>query len=54
MQQSGANPDPATIISMLLACAYLAALQPGEDIHEYIIKNRFESDVSVGNSLVAM
>lgn len=54
MQQSGANPDPVTIIRMLWACAYLAALQPGEDIYEYIIKKRFESDVSVGNSLVAM
>jgi len=54
MQQSGVKPDPVTIVSVLPACADLADLQQGKDIHEYIFRNRFESDVSVGNSLVAM
>eukprot|EP01018_Ginkgo_biloba_P011243 Gb_34299 [translate_table: standard] len=54
MQLSEVTPDPVTIVTVLPACASLADVKQGKDIHEYIIKNKFESDLSVTNSLVAM
>ncbi|XP_059063471.1 putative pentatricopeptide repeat-containing protein At3g13770, mitochondrial [Cryptomeria japonica] len=54
MELADMEPNQATISSVLRACADLAALQQGKDIHEYIIEKQFESDLSVGNSLVAM
>eukprot|EP01018_Ginkgo_biloba_P003629 Gb_16327 [translate_table: standard] len=54
MQQAGVKPNSVTMVSVLSACAYLAALQQGKWIHAYIVKSGFESDVSVGNSLVDM
>eukprot|EP01018_Ginkgo_biloba_P020609 Gb_26571 [translate_table: standard] len=54
MQLAGVTPTPVTMLSALQACTYLGALQQGKWIHDYIIQNGFESDVSVGNSLVTM
>eukprot|EP01018_Ginkgo_biloba_P011239 Gb_08863 [translate_table: standard] len=54
MQVADVKPDSVTILSVLQACAHLEDLQQGKDIHDYIMKNKFELDVSVGNSLVAM
>eukprot|EP01018_Ginkgo_biloba_P028506 Gb_30190 [translate_table: standard] len=54
MQLAGMKPDAFTIGSVLLACAHLAALQLGKEVHDYIVRNGFESDVFVGNALVAM
>eukprot|EP01018_Ginkgo_biloba_P030656 Gb_29990 [translate_table: standard] len=54
MQLAGVKPDRATIVNVLPACADLAALQQGKDIHEYVINNSLESDVSVTTALVAM
>eukprot|EP01018_Ginkgo_biloba_P011240 Gb_08862 [translate_table: standard] len=54
MQLADMKPNEVTIVSVLRACADLAALQQGKDIHDYIIENGFETDLSVGNSLVAM
>eukprot|EP01018_Ginkgo_biloba_P019043 Gb_02373 [translate_table: standard] len=48
------KPDSTTMVSILQVCADLGALQQGKCIHDYIIKNGFESDVFVGNSLIAM
>eukprot|EP01018_Ginkgo_biloba_P030434 Gb_10709 [translate_table: standard] len=48
------TPDSTTMVSVLPAIARLAALQQGKWLHAYIIRNGFESDVSVGNSLIAM
>eukprot|EP01018_Ginkgo_biloba_P004838 Gb_17076 [translate_table: standard] len=54
MQQTGLKPNSITLSSVLPACAHSAASQEGQQIHNYIIKNAFESDIFVGNALVDM
>eukprot|EP01018_Ginkgo_biloba_P020274 Gb_31034 [translate_table: standard] len=54
MQQGNIIPNSITMVSVLRACAHLGALQQGIWLHGYIIRSGFESDVFVGNSLVAM
>eukprot|EP01018_Ginkgo_biloba_P019097 Gb_21401 [translate_table: standard] len=54
MQWAGVKPDSITITSVLSACACLAALQQGKSIHDYVIKNGFESTVFVVNALIDM
>eukprot|EP01018_Ginkgo_biloba_P019689 Gb_04894 [translate_table: standard] len=54
MQLADVAPDAVTMLSVLQACAHLGVLQQGKLIHDYIIQNGFDSDVCVGNSLVAM
>eukprot|EP01018_Ginkgo_biloba_P017187 Gb_23320 [translate_table: standard] len=54
MHLTNVKPDSVTMVSVLPACGHLAALQQGKWIHDYIIRNGFQSDVSVLNSLVAM
>eukprot|EP01018_Ginkgo_biloba_P037424 Gb_17094 [translate_table: standard] len=54
MQLAGVKPNSITIVGLIPACAHLGALQQGKCVHEYTIRNGFDSDVSVGNSLVAM
>eukprot|EP01018_Ginkgo_biloba_P020807 Gb_00199 [translate_table: standard] len=54
MQQANTEPDMVTMVSVLSACAQLAALQQGMSIHAYIIKIGAESDVFLGNSLIDM
>jgi pentatricopeptide repeat protein len=47
-------PDSVTLLSVLPACAHLAALQQGKSIHCYMLRNGFELDVVVGTALVDM
>eukprot|EP01018_Ginkgo_biloba_P018692 Gb_36085 [translate_table: standard] len=54
MLQAGVRPDKFTYPFLLTACATLLALEEGKEIHAHIIKTGFESDVFVGNSLVAL
>ncbi|XP_057861161.2 pentatricopeptide repeat-containing protein At2g13600 isoform X2 [Cryptomeria japonica] len=54
MQLENVTPNLVTIVSVLPACAHLAALQQGKWMHAYIIRSGFESDVSVGNCLIDM
>eukprot|EP01018_Ginkgo_biloba_P034179 Gb_33068 [translate_table: standard] len=54
MQIANLKPNRATIVSVLPACADLAALQQGKDIHDYIIRNGFELEVTVQNALIDM
>eukprot|EP01018_Ginkgo_biloba_P003996 Gb_27880 [translate_table: standard] len=54
MQLAGVMPDVVTITSVLSVCAQLEALQQGKDIHDYVIRNGFDSGVSVGNALMDM
>eukprot|EP01018_Ginkgo_biloba_P036697 Gb_40434 [translate_table: standard] len=54
MQLADVKPNSSTLVSVLPACAQLEDLQRGKSIHDYIIQNGFEKDVSVGNSLVAL
>eukprot|EP01018_Ginkgo_biloba_P000686 Gb_34816 [translate_table: standard] len=48
------KPCHFTLSSVLTACASLEALEQGKDVHAYIIKSGFESDVYVGSGLVDM
>eukprot|EP01018_Ginkgo_biloba_P024036 Gb_18979 [translate_table: standard] len=54
MQKTDVKPNSDTFASVLPACANLAALEQGKEIHEDIIKNGYMSDVFVGNALVDM
>eukprot|EP00249_Psilotum_nudum_P023049 c28733_g3_i2 orf=144-2033(+) len=54
MECESIKPDKIAFICVLKACAHLASLEQGSWIHAHIIKSRFESDVSVGNTLVVM
>eukprot|EP01018_Ginkgo_biloba_P009062 Gb_21535 [translate_table: standard] len=54
MQLHDIPPDMVILISVLPACAELSALPQGKQVHGYIIRNGFESDVRVCNCLVDM
>eukprot|EP01018_Ginkgo_biloba_P030770 Gb_22711 [translate_table: standard] len=54
MQLTGVTPNSVTVVSVLPACAHLAALQQGKWIHAYTIRNGYESDISIGNALIDM
>eukprot|EP01018_Ginkgo_biloba_P036698 Gb_40436 [translate_table: standard] len=54
MQQACIKPTQLTFVSVLSACASLLALEPGKQVHAYIIRTGFESHVPVGNSFVTM
>eukprot|EP01018_Ginkgo_biloba_P037415 Gb_09416 [translate_table: standard] len=55
-QMQGRNivPDKFTFSFVLKACARLAALQDGKEIHHQIVRAGFESDVFVGTALIDM
>eukprot|EP01018_Ginkgo_biloba_P030280 Gb_21441 [translate_table: standard] len=54
MQLAGVKPNSITVVSVLPACAHLAALEQGKQIHDYVNRNGLLSNVSVGNALVDM
>eukprot|EP01018_Ginkgo_biloba_P000439 Gb_36918 [translate_table: standard] len=54
MQVAGVKPDSKTFASVLPACANLAALEQGMEIHQEIVRSGFQSDVFVVNALVDM
>jgi pentatricopeptide repeat protein len=54
MQQEGVKPNLVTFVGVLNACASVLALEEGRRAHEQIIQNGWESDVSIGSSLVDM
>ncbi|KAJ7569148.1 hypothetical protein O6H91_01G063500 [Diphasiastrum complanatum] len=54
MKQEGVQPDKITFVVLLKACASLAALEQGKQLHSDIIERGFQSDVIVGNTLVDM
>ncbi|KAI5314290.1 hypothetical protein L3X38_043466 [Prunus dulcis] len=47
-------PDAAILISVLGACAIKAALDPGKQIHAYILRSRIEVDKKLFSALVDM
>jgi hypothetical protein len=47
----GVKPNSVTFASILPACANLAALEHGKEVHEDIIRSGFQSDVFVGMPL---
>ncbi|KAJ7517631.1 hypothetical protein O6H91_21G032400 [Diphasiastrum complanatum] len=52
MQQTGVTPDKVAFLVVLKACARIAALEQGKQLHSDIVRSGFESNVTVGNSLV--
>eukprot|EP01018_Ginkgo_biloba_P018551 Gb_27291 [translate_table: standard] len=54
MQQTGIQPNEFTFASVIPACANLASLEQGKEIHEEIIRNGFQLDIVVSNALVDM
>ncbi|KAH9287976.1 hypothetical protein KI387_032093 [Taxus chinensis] len=54
MQLFSMKPNSVTIASILTACTSLTALQQGEEIHGYMIRNGFEMDLNAGNALIYM
>eukprot|EP01018_Ginkgo_biloba_P012919 Gb_21940 [translate_table: standard] len=54
MQTAGVKPNRNTFATVLPACANLAALEQGMEIHEHTLKNRFLTDVFVENALIDM
>jgi pentatricopeptide repeat protein len=54
MRLGDTKPDSVTMVSVLPACANLAALQQGKWIHAFIFRSGHESHVSVQNALIDM
>lgn len=54
VQRAGVNQNQYTLSSALSACASLAALQEGNQVHVVSIKTGFQYDVFVGSALVDM
>eukprot|EP01018_Ginkgo_biloba_P016390 Gb_13227 [translate_table: standard] len=54
MQHSSVEPDQATFASVLSACANLAVLEHGKQVHTHIIGIGFESHMPVINALLTM
>ncbi|KAJ7297813.1 hypothetical protein O6H91_Y035300 [Diphasiastrum complanatum] len=54
MNQEDLQPDIVTYIVLLQACASIAALEQGKQLHVDIIKIGFELDVIIGSTLVDM
>eukprot|EP01018_Ginkgo_biloba_P039390 Gb_11905 [translate_table: standard] len=54
LQQTGVRLQSDTFASVLPACAGLAALEHGKQVHEDIIRSGLQSDVFVGNALIDM
>ncbi|KAJ7540610.1 hypothetical protein O6H91_10G022900 [Diphasiastrum complanatum] len=54
MKQEGMQPDNVTFVVLLKACASLAALETGKQLHSDIIKRGFQLNVIVGSTLVDM
>jgi len=54
MKVEGVKPNLKIFTSLLPACANLAALEQGREIHEEIIRSGFKPDLFVENALVDM
>lgn len=52
--ESRVESTEVTYSSVLRACASLAALEPGTQVHSLIIKTRYSHDIVVNNSLIDM
>ncbi|XP_031738844.1 pentatricopeptide repeat-containing protein At5g66520 isoform X2 [Cucumis sativus] len=54
MQMSGFKPDETTLVSVISACARLAALEQGKWVHAYIKRNGLTINVILGTTLIDM
>eukprot|EP00250_Pteridium_aquilinum_P003056 c13392_g1_i1 orf=653-2890(+) len=51
---NGVQPNKIMLMCMVVACGDAGALEHGKLIHDQIVRNGFESDVVIGNGLLAM
>ncbi|XP_020577712.1 pentatricopeptide repeat-containing protein At1g08070, chloroplastic-like [Phalaenopsis equestris] len=54
LKSSGVQPNAATLVSVLSACAHLGALDSGQWIHKYIDRKHIDLSLFLGNSLADM
>ncbi|KAH0457376.1 hypothetical protein IEQ34_012691 [Dendrobium chrysotoxum] len=54
LRNEGRKPDPCTYACGLAACAYLAALQVGKQLHLLLVKSGHVNDLFAGNALINM
>ncbi|KVH94058.1 Pentatricopeptide repeat-containing protein [Cynara cardunculus var. scolymus] len=54
MRRYNAMPDQATFVSVLKACATLASLQDGQEVHSLVFHTGFDLDELTGSALVDM
>ncbi|KAH9320380.1 hypothetical protein KI387_043976 [Taxus chinensis] len=54
MQRKGIRPDSFALSAILSACAKMASLQLGKELHGSILRSGFECDVVVGSGIVDM
>ncbi|KAJ8761619.1 hypothetical protein K2173_004395 [Erythroxylum novogranatense] len=54
MREAGFQPDLATFVSVLSACAQVGAVGLGSWVHEHVIGNGFGLNVMIGTSLINM
>eukprot|EP01018_Ginkgo_biloba_P009907 Gb_21316 [translate_table: standard] len=54
MIEDARQPNSVTFAGVLPACANLAALEHGKEVHEDIIRSGYQSDVFVGSALIDM
>ncbi|KAL6576032.1 Pentatricopeptide repeat-containing protein [Orobanche hederae] len=54
LKESKLKPDRYTLASVLSACANLAKLEIGKQIHAYIIRTELDTSGAVGNALISM
>eukprot|EP01018_Ginkgo_biloba_P015477 Gb_20634 [translate_table: standard] len=54
MQLAGSNPNQFSFSSVLRACADLANVNQGKQVHAQVIKTGFDSDVCIRTALVTM
>eukprot|EP01018_Ginkgo_biloba_P007209 Gb_35258 [translate_table: standard] len=54
MQLKGEKPNHLTFASVVKACASIAALEQGKNVHDQIMETVFETNVVVGTALVDM
>ncbi|KAJ1298489.1 hypothetical protein BS78_01G457500 [Paspalum vaginatum] len=54
MQIEGVAPDAITVTNMISVCRHAKDLHVAKSIHAYAVRNRFESNQSVMNALLAM
>lgn len=54
MKHGPVRPDESILVSVLNACASVAGLEQGKQIHRQIFEHRFETDKFLGSALVDM
>ncbi|XP_057979457.1 pentatricopeptide repeat-containing protein At2g39620 [Malania oleifera] len=54
MKSENFRPNLVTLVSVLPAAAYLAALREGMSIHAFVVQKGFQSNTLIGNSLIDM